>query len=43
MDSVFVLGPDIQNTDIQTQVKKKLEIFFQKNQVFSAEKRRRHT
>ena len=38
MDSVFVLGPDIQDTDIQAQVKKK-RIFFQKNQVFLAEKR----
>ena len=42
MDSVFVLRPDIQDTDIQAQVKKKRK-FFQKNQVFLAEKRRRHT
>ena len=42
MDSVFVLGPDIQDTDIQARVKK-LRNFFQKNQVFLAEKRRRHT
>ena len=42
MDSVFVLGPDIQDTDIQAQVKKNRN-FFQKNQVFLAEKRKRHT
>ena len=42
MDSVFVLGPDIQDTDIQARVKK-LRNFFLKKQVFLAEKRRRHT
>ena len=39
MDSV--LGPDIQDTDIQARVKRLN--FFRKNQVFLAEKRTRHT
>ena len=43
MDSVFVLGPDIQETDIQARVKKDFRSFLRKHQVFLAEKRRRHT
>ena len=35
MDSVFILGPDIQDTDIQAQVKKNWEIFFMKIKYFS--------
>ena len=41
MDSVFVLGPDIQDTDIQAQVKKK-KFFSKKSSIFSR-KTRRHT
>ena len=43
MDFVLVLGPDIQDTDIQAPVKKNWEFFLKKNQVFLAEKRRRLT
>ena len=43
MDFVLVLGPDIQDTDIQARVKKNWEFFLKKNQVFLAEKRRRLT
>ena len=35
MDSVFVLGPDIQDTDIQARVKKNWEIFSKKSSIFS--------
>ena len=35
MDSVFVLGPDIQDKDIQARVKKKWEIFSKKSSIFS--------
>ena len=35
MDSVFVLGPDIQETDIQAQVKKNWEFFSKKSSSFS--------
>ena len=34
MDSVFVLGPDIQDTDIQARVKKKLRNFFKNIKYF---------
>ena len=35
MDSVFFLGPDIQDTDIQARVKKNWEVFSKKSSIFS--------